>query len=59
MSFDLLAVLLTAGFQSILILIGLVMFHRMSNKPTAGDAALFLQGRRIEEEMRESLRERK
>ena len=58
MSIELLAVLPTAGLQSILILIGLVMLYRMSNKQTADDAALYLQGHRIEEvmrEMRESL----
>ena len=32
MSIELLAVLLTAGFQSIVVLIGLVMLYRMSNK---------------------------
>jgi hypothetical protein len=62
MSIELLAVLLAAGFQGILILIGLVMLYRISNKQTADDAVLYLRGRRIEEamrEMRESLRERK
>jgi hypothetical protein len=43
MSIELVAVLLTAGFQSILILIGLVMLYRISNKQTADDAALYLQ----------------
>jgi hypothetical protein len=56
---QLMAVLVTAGLQSILILIGLVMLYRLSNKQQADDAALYLQGRRIQEvlrEMREELR---
>jgi hypothetical protein len=56
---ELLAVLVTASFQSILIVIGLVMLYRLSNKQQADDAALYLQGRRIQEvlrEMREELR---
>jgi len=56
---ELMAVVVTAGFQSILILIGLVMLYRLSNKQQADDAALYLQGRRIQEvlrEMREELR---
>jgi len=40
MSIELLAVLLSAGLQSILILIGLVNLYRMSSKQTADDAAL-------------------
>jgi hypothetical protein len=59
LSIELVAVLVTAGFQSILILIGLVMLYRLSNKQQADDAALYLQGRRIQEvlrEMREELR---
>lgn len=62
MGIELLAVLLSAAFQSILILIGQLMLHRTRNKQTADDAALYLQGRRIEDdmrEMRESLQERK
>jgi hypothetical protein len=53
MNIELLAVLVTAGFQSILILIGLVMLHRMTNKPTAEDAALRRQGRQVDEVLRE------
>lgn len=56
---QLMAVLVTAGFQSILILIGLAMLYRLSNKQQADDAALYLHGRRIQEvlrEMREELR---
>lgn len=59
MSIELIAVLLTAGFQSILIVIALVMLYRMSTKQQADTAALYLQGRRIQEvvrEMREELR---
>ena len=55
-------VLMTACFQRILVLIGLVMLHRMSNKQSADSAALYLQGHRIEEgdrEMCQSLRENK
>jgi hypothetical protein len=50
---QLMAVLVTAGFQSILILIGLVMLYRLSNKQQADDAALYLHGRRIREVLRE------
>jgi hypothetical protein len=59
MSIELIAVLLTASFQSVLIIIALVMLYRMSSKHEADNAALYLQGRRIQEivrEMREELR---
>jgi hypothetical protein len=59
MSIELITVLLTAALQSILIIIALVMVYRMSQKQEADKAALYLQGRRIQEimrEMREELR---
>jgi len=59
MSIELIAVLGTVSFESILILIGLIMLYRMGNKQEADNSALYLQGRRIQEvlrEMREELR---
>jgi hypothetical protein len=59
MSIELIAVLLTPGFQSILIIIGLLMLYQMSGEQQADDASLYLQGRHIEEvlrAMREELR---
>jgi hypothetical protein len=53
MSIELIAVLVTAGFQSILILIGFVMLYRLSNKQQADDAALYFQGCRFQEMLRE------
>lgn len=61
MSIELLAVLITASFQSILSLIGFVMLYRVGNQKNADEASLCLQARRIQEgmrEIRESLRER-
>jgi len=58
MSLELLAILATAAFQAVGIVILGVMLYRMSNKQFADNAALFLQGRRLEHalrEMRESL----
>ncbi len=58
MSIELLAILATAAFQSILILIALVMLYRIGQMQEADNAALYLQGRRIQEvvrEMREEL----
>ncbi len=54
-----LAILITAAFQSAILGTVAVMVYRMSSKQTADDAALYLQGRKLEEairEMRESLR---
>ena len=59
MSIELLAVLLTAGLQGVLILIALAMLYRIGQKQEADNAAMYLQGRRIQEvlrEMREELR---
>jgi len=59
LNLELTAVLVTASFQSILILIGLVMLYRLNNRQQADPAASYLQGRRIQEvlqEMREELR---
>ncbi len=47
MSIELLAVLVTAAFQSILI--ALVMLYRISQEQEADNAALYLHGRRIQE----------
>jgi hypothetical protein len=59
MSIELLAVLLTASFHSILVIIALVMLYRIGRKQDADDAAIYLEERRIREvlrEMREELR---
>jgi hypothetical protein len=66
MSVELVAVLITAGFQAALLAAALVLIvyvaritREVRDKQIADDAALYLQGRRIEEvirEMRESLR---
>lgn len=61
MSAELLAILITSTIQIAgLLILGTMMF-RMGRKMDADDAALFLQGRRVEEvlrEMRETLRNR-
>jgi hypothetical protein len=61
MSTELLAILVTSTIQiGGLVILG-TMLLRMGRKVDADDAALFLQGRRIEEvirEMRETLRNR-
>jgi hypothetical protein len=66
MSGELIAILITAGFQAALLAAALVMLvqvagitHEVRDNQIADDGAIFLQGRRIEEiirEMRESLR---
>ena len=53
MNTELVAVLVTTSFQSILILIGLVMLPCMTNNQTSEHAALHLQGRQVEEVLRE------
>jgi len=65
MSTELLAILITSAFQLAVAVAGFVilgtMLRRMSGKMDADDAAMFLQGRRVEEvirEMRETLRKR-
>ena len=65
MSTELLAILITSAFQLAVAVAGFVilgtMLRRMSGKMDADDAAMFLQGRRVEEvirEMRETLRNR-
>jgi hypothetical protein len=65
MSTELLAILITSAFQLAVAVAGFVilgtMLRRMSEKMDADDAALFLQGRRVDEvirEMRETLRNR-
>jgi hypothetical protein len=65
MSNELLAVLITvtAAYFSVLLVVALailVLVYRMSRKQEAGDAAIYLQGQRIQSvlrEMRESLRQ--
>ena len=63
MSTELLAILITSAFQLAVAVGGFVilgtMLRRMGEKMDADDAALFLQGRRVDEvirEMRETLR---
>jgi hypothetical protein len=58
LSTELIAILVTAFLQSVGIVILGFMLYRMRTKMDADDAAIFLQGRRIEEvtkEMRASL----
>ena len=61
MSTELLAILITSTIQVAGLVILGTMLLRMGRKMDADDAALFLQGRRVEEvirEMRETLRNR-
>jgi hypothetical protein len=61
MSTELLAILIASTFQIAGLVILGTMLLRMGQKMDADDAALFLQGRRVEEvirEMRETLRNR-
>ena len=61
MSTELLAILITSTIQIAGLVILGTMLLRMGRKMDADDAALFLQGRRVEEvirEMRETLRNR-
>ena len=65
MSTELLAILIATTVQLAIAVTGFVilgiMLHRMGEKMDADDTALFLQGRRVEEvirEMRETLRNR-
>ena len=53
MSIEVLAVLLSASFHSILFLIALAMLYRVGNTRTVDDTAAYLQGGRIKEGMRE------
>jgi hypothetical protein len=60
MSVELIAILVTAGFQSALLAVALVMLlsvariaREAGDKQVADDAALYLQGRRIEKVIRE------
>jgi hypothetical protein len=60
MSYELIAILITAAFQSALLIVAIVLLYRIGIKQEADDAALFLQGRNIQtllHEMRESLRQ--
>jgi hypothetical protein len=59
MSPELIAILVTALLQSAMLVAIVVMIRRVSTKQIADDAAIFLQGRKVEEtlkEMREFLR---
>jgi hypothetical protein len=61
MSTELLAILVTSTIQIAGLVILGTMLLRMGRKVDADDAALYLQGRRVEEvirEMRETLRNR-
>jgi uncharacterized membrane protein YfbV (UPF0208 family) len=64
MSAELLAILITAAFQLVVAVAGFVILGTMLRtigKVDADDAAMFLQGRRVEEvirEMRETLRKK-
>jgi hypothetical protein len=59
MSIELIATLTVGVFQAILVIVALVMLRQNRIKQDADDAALYLQGRRIQEilrEMRQELR---
>jgi len=58
MSIELVATLVTAGIQTAMLALVAFMLYRIDGKLTANDAAIFLQGRRIEDalkQMREQL----
>jgi hypothetical protein len=57
MSIELIAILITAGIQSIIAGIGLAMLFRIYRKPEADDSAIYLRIEQLSREMRESLRQ--